>query len=79
MKLNEAQAESVLRLRNNADFQVFLEAASDYRSECLEFAMYGQEENVLTSRGMARAVTELIRSVGSAEVLLKKMRDRKKK
>ncbi len=77
MKLNEQQAEAVVRLsKTSADFKLFLEAANIYRSECIDFAMYGQEDNVLTSRGMARAVTELLRAVGSAEALLSKLRGR---
>ncbi len=78
MKLNEAQAEAVVRLRNNADFKVFIEAANIYRKECMEIVMYGQEGTTLTSRGMARAMTELTRAVGSADELLKKLRSRKK-
>lgn len=77
MKLNEAQAEAIVRLQNNNDFRLVVEAMNAYRLELLEFAMFGPEDSVLTYRGMARATTEVLRGLGGASDHLERLRRRK--
>jgi hypothetical protein len=66
MKLDTAQAEAVVRLENNPDFLMLLEAMNAYRLELLERVMFGSEDLVLTNRGMARSQTEVLRILGGA-------------
>jgi hypothetical protein len=77
VKLNERQAEAVIRLRNNQDFKDILEAIDAYGSECFELALFGPEDMVATSRGMARSITEVMRTLGTADNYLLKLRSRK--
>lgn len=77
MRINEEQAEAIVRLQNNSDFQVVMEAMNAYRSELLEMTLYGSAGDVQTHRGMARSVTEVMRALGDARDFLDKRRRRK--
>ena len=77
MKINERQAEAVIRLRNNQDFKNIIEALEAYGEECLERTLFGPEELVTTHRGMARSVAEVLRALGNADNYLMKLRSRK--
>ena len=76
MKLTEAQAEAVIRLENNQDFKMILEAMNAYRVGLIEFVLMGREETVLTYRGMARSQTEVLRALGGARDQVQRVRSR---
>ena len=76
MKLDLAQAEAVVRLQNNSDFKLFVEALTAYRQESIEFVMYAPPEGVETNRGIARGVTEVLRGLSGAENIINKTRPR---
>lgn len=77
MKLNEEQAEAVVRLQNSQDFKLLVEAINVYRHEVIEMVMMGPEDGVSTYRGMARATTEVLRALGGARDILVNYRNRK--
>lgn len=60
-----------MRLRGNPDFMDVLEALNTYRAEAIEFTLYGQPDLTETNRGMARAITEVLRGLGKAEKIVK--------
>ena len=72
MRLDNKQCEAIVRLESSPDYQVLHEAMNAYRHELLEMVMYGQEDTVQTYRGMARATSEIMRSLGSARKQLEK-------
>ena len=72
MRLDNKQCEAIVRLESSPDYQVLHEAMNAYRHELLEMVMYGQEGSAHTYRGMARGVTEVMRSLGSARKQLEK-------
>ena len=72
MKLNEEQLKAIVQLENDRNFQIFLGVLDNYRQEALEYVMFGQEGSIQTSRGVARAVTEIMRAVGGARTELAK-------
>ena len=76
IKLSAAQAEAVIRLQNNKDFQLFTEALNAYRHESIEFCLYGPGEMAETNRGMARAITEVMRGIGKAPDIINRTRGR---
>ncbi len=76
MKLNLSQAESIMRLRSNADFAAFVGAFETYGRECVHHAVYGPEVDSSVSRGMARSTSEVLRILGDIENITIKMRSK---
>ncbi len=65
-----------MRLHGNRDFALVVEALDAYGRSLIERAVYGPEETSGVNRGMARSVTEVLRTLGNAEETLSKMRSR---
>lgn len=71
MKLTVEQAEAVMRIAHNPDFQVLMGALNTYRTEAIEFTLYGPKEAADVNRGIARGVTEIMRGIGKAHDIVK--------
>jgi hypothetical protein len=75
--MNTSQLEAIVRLEasNPQDYKVLHETITQYRNELLEFTMYGSGSDTHTYAGMARSVTEVLKSLGSARNQLAKAKN----
>tara|TARA_R110000772_G_scaffold51809_5_gene118876 strand:+ start:3464 stop:3703 length:240 start_codon:yes stop_codon:yes gene_type:complete len=66
VRLSTEQAEAITALMNKPEFGHLHSAILTYRDEVIELTMMGPVDGVETHRGMARALTELLRAIGRA-------------
>ncbi len=71
MRLTVEQAEAVMRISHNPDFQTLMGAMATYRAEAIEFTLYGPMDVADVNRGIARGVTEIMRGIGKADQIVK--------
>ena len=70
MRLNERQAQAIVSLRTDANFNIFLGALADSAESEMKKLIYAPPDKLDTQQGKTQAVTEIIKSItGAPETL----------